>query len=264
MSILGDNLRNLRKNKGLTQTELAMQIGVKRAVIGAYEEGRAEPKLQTLQTISRFFKASIDDLLNGPMHKQTQTDVQGSNLRVLPVVVAAGADAETIPLVPVKASAGYAAGYGDVEFISNLPQFQMPFAELGNNRTCRMFQIQGDSMLPVPPGAYIVGEYVQDWLSVKDNTCCIVVTRDNGVVYKRIVNRLADKQELQLLSDNRDYDPYTLNADQVVEIWKARGYTTFVIPDATEASTRDIRRLADVVADLKNELSGIKKQLQLQ
>jgi len=263
MSILGENIRRLRKDKGITQTEFAVQIGVKRAVIGAYEEGRAEPKLQTLQIMSRFFKLSIDALLNDMIGegKVLQADISGSNLRILPVTLNASTDTETIPLVPIKASAGYAAGYGDVYFIGNLPQFQMPFAELQQNRTCRMFQIKGDSMLPVPPGAYILAEYVQDWSSIKDQTCCIVITRDEGVVYKRVINRFAESRELELVSDNKDYDAYTLPAEQIVELWKAKAYTTFVLPGPAEASTHDIRRLADVVMELKGEIRNLKLEI---
>lgn len=263
MSILGDNIRRLRKEKGLTQTEFALRIGAKRAVVGAYEEGRAEPKLQTLQAISAFFGVSIDAMLGMHLGAESapHTDIGGTNLRILPIALQADSDMETIPLVPVKASAGYAAGYGDVEYIGRLPQFSLPFPELSKSGTCRMFQIRGDSMLPVPPGAYVLAEYVQDWTSVKDHSCCIVVTRDDGVVYKRVVNHLEEKQQLLLVSDNKDYAPYTVDAAQVLEIWKAKGFTTFLIPDATAAATRDIQSLAEVVMELKLEIRNLKLEM---
>lgn len=261
MSILGDNIRRLRKEKGMTQTEFAERIGAKRAVVGAYEEGRAEPRLQTLQAISAFFGVSIDAMLGQDVNAENtrQTDIRGNNLRILPIALQADADTESIPLVPVKASAGYASGYGDVDFIRQLPQFQMPFPELSRGRTCRIFQIRGDSMLPVPAGAYVLAEYVQDWSSVKDYTCCIIVTRDDGVVYKRVVNCLEEKSELLLISDNKEYAPYSVSATQVVEVWKARGYTTFDLPDAAQAATRDVRSLADVVMELKLEIRNLKE-----
>lgn len=261
MSILGDNIRRFRKEKGLTQTEFAERIGAKRAVVGAYEEGRAEPRLQTLQAISAFFGMSIDALLGQDVGTENtrQTDVKGNNLRILPIALQANANTETIPLVPVKASAGYATGYGDVDFIRQLSQFQMPFPELSKGRTCRIFQIRGDSMLPVPAGAYVLAEYVQDWSSLKDYTCCIIVTLDDGVVYKRVVNQLEESKQLLLISDNKDYAPYTVSAAQVVEVWKARGYTTFDLPDATQAATRDVRSLAEVVMELKLEIRNLKE-----
>lgn len=263
MSILGDNIRRLRKEKGLTQTEFALRIGAKRAVVGAYEEGRAEPKLQTLQAISAFFGVSIDAMLGREMGAENtrHTDIKGGNLRILPIALQPDSGEESIPLVPVKASAGYAAGYGDIDFIRQLPQFHMPFPELSKSRTSRIFQINGDSMLPVPSGAYVLAEYVQDWSSLKDYACCIVVTRDEGVVYKRIINRLEEEQQLLLISDNKLYAPYPVSADQIVEIWQARGYTTFAIPDAAAAAARDVQSLAEVVMELKSEIRNLKLEM---
>lgn len=62
-SILSKNIRKLRSFKNLNQTEFAELFGVKRASIGAYEEGRAEPKLDTLLKITSYFKLSLDDLI---------------------------------------------------------------------------------------------------------------------------------------------------------------------------------------------------------
>ncbi len=62
-SILSKNIRKLRAFKNLNQTQFAELIDVKRASIGAYEEGRAEPKLDTLIRITTYFKISLDNLI---------------------------------------------------------------------------------------------------------------------------------------------------------------------------------------------------------
>jgi len=62
-STLSKNIRKLRAFKNLNQTQFAELIDVKRASIGAYEEGRAEPKLDTLLRITTYFKISLDDLI---------------------------------------------------------------------------------------------------------------------------------------------------------------------------------------------------------
>jgi len=62
-SILSKNIRKLRAFKNLNQTQFADLIDVKRASIGAYEEGRAEPKLDTLIRITTYFKISLDNLI---------------------------------------------------------------------------------------------------------------------------------------------------------------------------------------------------------
>ena len=48
-------LKELRKERGLTQQELADRLGLKRAALGAYEEGRAEPRLINVVAIADFF-----------------------------------------------------------------------------------------------------------------------------------------------------------------------------------------------------------------
>lgn len=62
-SILSKNIRKLRAFKNLNQTEFAELFGIKRASIGAYEEGRAEPKLDTLLKITAYFTLTLDDLI---------------------------------------------------------------------------------------------------------------------------------------------------------------------------------------------------------
>ena len=64
MAYLPSNLKKLRKDKGITQQELANKLGIKRSLIGSYEEGRAEPKLETMQNLALFYGLSIDDIIN--------------------------------------------------------------------------------------------------------------------------------------------------------------------------------------------------------
>lgn len=224
---LKDNLRFLRKQLGLTQAELAGKLGLKRPVIGAYEEGRAEPRLQTLQHMAQFFGKRIDDLLSKDLGSgDLSVDMSGGSLRILPIVTDATGDKERATLVPVKAAAGYLNGYGDVEYIGSLPHFSMPFTELPPDRSYRVFQIEGESMLPIPPGAYVVCEYLQDWGAIRYNDRHVLLTQDDGIVFKR-VRPADDRAAFALHSDNPDYAPYEVEVNQVLEVWKARGFCTF-------------------------------------
>jgi len=62
-SILSRNIKKLRAFKNLNQTEFADLFNIKRSSIGAYEEGRAEPKLETIIKIADYFKLSLDDVI---------------------------------------------------------------------------------------------------------------------------------------------------------------------------------------------------------
>jgi transcriptional regulator with XRE-family HTH domain len=60
---IGNNFKKLRLFKGLNQTEFAELIGVTRSAVGSYEEGRAEPKLETLMSVADEFKLKVDDII---------------------------------------------------------------------------------------------------------------------------------------------------------------------------------------------------------
>lgn len=60
-----EKLQELRKQKGLTQEELAESLYVSRAAVSKWESGRGYPNIDSLKEISRFFSITIDDLLSG-------------------------------------------------------------------------------------------------------------------------------------------------------------------------------------------------------
>lgn len=60
-----ETLQQLRKQRGLTQEELAEKLYVSRTAISKWESGRGYPNIDSLKAISRFFSVTIDDLLSG-------------------------------------------------------------------------------------------------------------------------------------------------------------------------------------------------------
>jgi transcriptional regulator with XRE-family HTH domain len=229
-----ENVKFLRTRKGISQTDLANDLGITRTTLAGYEK-KVQPPFKVLIRIAEYFHVSIDALVRynlsrlsefqlSQIDKGYDVDLTGSQLRLLTVSVNQ-AGTENIEMVPVKAHAGYTTSYGDMEFIASLPRFQLPFLPTG--KTYRCFQIEGDSMLPVPEGAWVTCSYVQDWESIKNGTPCIVVTRDDGVVFKLLYNHLKETRSLLLVSLNRLYKPYELDVQKVVEIWKFETYNAF-------------------------------------
>lgn len=261
MSFLGANIKFLRKQKGFTQVKLAEKLGVARALIGAYEEERSEPRLATLRHMAHVFGVSLDALIASDISSSgniSSQEISGQKLRVLPVAIKDGGDEELATLVPVKASAGYLNGYGDLEYIEQLPHFSLPFPELSGEGTYRVFQIQGDSMLPMPSGAYVVCKYVQDWRDVKNDQCYVVITQSEGVVYKRVINELHEGS-LLLKSDNTQYSPYRVGVEDIVEVWKAMGFVSFQLPN--EGTSMQISDVAEALMELKREVNALKDKI---
>lgn len=260
-NILGLNIKYLRRIRNLTQDQLADKIGVNRAMIGSYEEGRAIPKLQALRDLSHYFGVSIDDLVNASLssgksnkNEACSVDTIGKGLRVLTTLVDRSNE-ELITLVPVKASAGYTTGYADPDFIESLPRFNLPIPELSRERTYRAFQISGNSMEPIPSGSYIICEYLQNWNDIKNGKTYVLVTQGDGVVFKRLYNN--DSDTILLKSDNPEYDPYTVPINTISEAWKALGYVCFSLPEPDEMH---LGKLTAMVYKMQNELDELKKR----
>jgi phage repressor protein C with HTH and peptisase S24 domain len=161
---------------------------------------------------------------------------------------------QIVPFVPVKAAAGYLAGYADPEFLDELNTFTLPMLAPGDYRA---FEIIGDSMLPTPSGSVIVGEKVESFIHVKNSNTYIVVSNSDGVVYKRIITNDDHKEKLTLLSDNPLYEPYQVNTQDIVEIWKA----VYIIHKAGSQPMWNVDQLAGVVSSLQDQISTMKRTM---
>lgn len=249
MSRAGLNLKYLRKLRGWTQEEFATKLNIKRSLIGAYEEERADPRLDVLEIVADIFKVSLDELLLKDLSNQS-----GSYLMKRRQQKMASADRNVIHFVPVKAAAGYLAGYADSEFIDELNTFTLPMLSGGNYRA---FEIIGDSMLPTPSGSIIVGEKVDNMDDVKSNSAYIVISRNEGIVYKRIVKSNKTKNKVSLVSDNPSFQPYQVNTEDIIELWAAQ----VVIGKVASQQRWDVNSLASLVNNLQDQVSTLKKKM---
>ncbi len=73
MSIVSNNIKYLRRLNGLTQEQFARRIGIKRSLLGAYEEARANPNLENLKMIAQVFGTSVDALIKTDIRKIRDT-----------------------------------------------------------------------------------------------------------------------------------------------------------------------------------------------
>lgn len=248
MSLANKNLKYLRKLRGWTQEEFAQKLRIKRSLLGAYEEERAEPRIDILEAVADMFKLTLDDLL-----RRDLAENKGGYLAKRRAQKMANGRSD-IPFVPVKAAAGYLTGYADPEFIDELNTFTLPMLGGGDYRA---FEIIGDSMMPTPTGSVIVGERVQDLEEIKSNQTYILVSKTDGIVYKRLLKNNRQKNKLTLVSDNPVYQPYTINTEDVLEVWQAQ----MIISKANTQLRWDVNQLAGLVQNLQQQVSVIKKRM---
>jgi len=252
---INEAIRALRKKLGLTQDQFSQQLGIKRSLVGAYEEGRAEPRLELLQKMATLAGVSGDDWMAGRLHSEEPRSLQRGKEVV--VVTVDNQQRDNISLVPHKAAAGYLNGYADTEYVKELSTFHLPMLRQGNYRA---FEISGDSMLPLMPGTMVIGEYVEDLMDLKNGKTYVLVTQREGIVYKRVFNYINENGKLFLVSDNRQYAPYQIDAEEVLEAWQAKAYISVQFPDVESKNDVSVEQLAGLVLELQKEIRDLKSK----
>ena len=263
--IFSNNIKHLRKRKKLTQDEAAQAMDFNRSTLSGYENEVSQPTVNALMVLSKFYNVAVDTLLKIDLTQLSDVQlyqlergedvfIKGSKIRVLTTTVDSE-NKENIELVPEKAKAGYATGFSDPEYIKELPRFQLPF--LSNQKKYRSFQLSGDSMLPIPHGAWVTCEFLQDWNEIKNGHAYIILTMEEGIVFKIVENLIHEKGVLRCYSLNPLYEPFEVQANELKEVWKFVNYICEEIPEPMLPQDE----LLKTVANLKNDMERIKMQV---
>jgi transcriptional regulator with XRE-family HTH domain len=264
------NIKYLRKRKKKTQDDMAFALNMKRSTLSGYENNVAEPGMQAIVALSDYFNVAVDTLIKIDLSTLSESQLfelehgndvylKGSKLRVLTTTVNTNNE-DNIELVPEKAKAGYSTGFSDPEYIKELPVFNLPF--LSKEKKYRTFQISGDSMLPIPEGTWVTGEFVQDWSNIKDNEAYIILTYNEGIVFKIVENKLKSDRKFILHSLNPLYKPYEISPGEIREIWKFENYISSEIPEPkapVDELFATINALKEDMEQLKSNIGSAKK-----
>ena len=222
--MLRKNLKYLRKKKGATQNQIANAIGITRSALADYENGKSEPKASILNRLAKQFDINVHDLLNTdidtPLFRNSSKELKSlhnRDIRVVAITVQEN-QKQNIEFVPITAIAGYAKSFHNPEYLKELTHFSLPNLPEG---TFRAFEINGDSMLPITDGSIVIGKYVTHSSEIESGKKYIFILRDDGVVFKRVINEVSQNKGLILMSDNPEYSPYSIKITDVLEAWEA-------------------------------------------
>ncbi len=252
MSIFSDNLRYLRVKSNMTQQNIADALLIPRERYAKYE-GTTDPPLDCLRKISRYYHVSIDLLLSFDIRRVPYEDlIQLEDNRILLPITVDKEGENRIEIIPEKAQAGYLTGYSDPEFIEALQHISLPFLRNGKYRA---FPVTGDSMPPHKEGSFVVGEYIERIGDVVDGKTYILVTKTNGIVYKRL-----DKKGINSLmakSDNTIYEPYEVKASEIVEIWR---YACSIATKEFEQEDLGVMNVKDILQGIRQDFSALRTE----
>ncbi len=250
--MLAQNLNYLRKKNKLSQQGLAEVLELPRTTLGDYERGKTEPNLAMLLKLADYFKVKVDELIRSDLSHQDLEILRNKDLRVLAISVDQD-NRGNIELVDTKAEAGYLQNFSDPEYIRDLPKIAFPSIPDG---TYRGFEIRGDSMLPIEPGSIVICSYVERLSDIKDGRTYVVVSKDEGVVYKRLRN-ISDRNTLFLQSDNETYLPYELDYQHVAEVWQYYAHLSF----SDSKSTFNFL-IEEKLADIQRKITAIHNRVE--
>ena len=223
----------LRENKTVKSSrQFAVEIDYLPQSLSEILKGRRDVTIEVLRKSIETYKFNPIYLFTGEGALfLTEEDLNNKSLRVLTVVTDTAND-ERIVHVPVPAQTSYASELSNPKFIQNLPSFTLPDYKYKVG-THRSFDAAGDSMEPTLfEGDKIVCSFIEPTLwesGMKDGYVYVIVTQDD-IVIRRVYNQLKTNKLIEVHSDNRFYEPYTIPLSMIREIWYVRAKISPFLP----------------------------------
>lgn len=264
MSVIGKNIRKIRTVKKLSQAAFAELFNLARPSVGAYEEERAEPKLETVMQIANYFGISIDSLLSKEL---TINDLYNFNVHL-----EAGAKTDTARetrteidtsfiksvMVPGEQQIEYIVHINNRDFLSKLPKVLVPgYHEKG----IRAFEMTTDDMHDnfhgINLGDLVFGHRMNTPYKFRQGQLCIIVTKEK-VIIRRVRSR---KDFIELIPDNTGYNSIEIKKGEIIEAWEVIGYFSQKIEAPTLISERimHLENQVDLLNDRLVQIENLRK-----
>ena len=241
------------------------RIGVTSTTVDSIVNGRPQPDgtrkktkpgYDVLKAIIEEFDIDPDFLFGKSTQMLKVTSSNSPSYSGMPQVIAVNQTGnENVVYVPIKARAGYLNGYGDADYIETLPSFNMPHLK---NGSYRCFEVYGNSMVRTFfDGDLVFGKYVESLSDIKDGRIYVIVSKNDGIVLKRVINRIEERGKLILKSDNKNgnYPTYTIDAEEVMEVWYVTMFASKQMPEPVDVYDR-LHELESQLIELKETIQN--------
>lgn len=327
MSIVSNNIKYLRRLNGLTQEQFSRRIGIKRSLLGAYEEARANPNLENLKVIAQVFGTSVDSLIKTDIRKIRETPgitlgqsttgimeqvkipapqppvnevfAQSNEPQPIAQIVKDFFQEEPLPRIPQREiqprvlvpepepsfqpytertsissntsiknggdsypkntdnripyvkralTKDYLANYQKSEYIKSLSTFTLPFI---NSDKSRAFEMGSDFPMP---NSIVIGSYVEHWANILDGKFYVLITPQQGVIYRRVYNQIKVKGTLLLSSDDPSIPSFEISLKSIAEIWEVQAFISKEMPEPRLS----LERAKSLIEELSLELNQLK------
>lgn len=142
----------------------------------------------------------------------------------------------SVPYIRQSQFKEYTEKFNQSEYTKRLPVFEFPLLP---NGAYRAFEAGNDFMYP---GAFLIGQFVDNWYDIADSKLYLLVARNLGIVCRRVYNQVKIKGTLLISSDNATIPTFEVPLKDVLEVWEIKAFFSAILPEPT-VSLNHLRHL---------------------
>jgi transcriptional regulator with XRE-family HTH domain len=231
MSFFGKNIKKIRGVKGLSQQAFADLFDLKRGTLGAYEEGRSEPKIDTIILIANYFSIAIGDMLTAEL-TVNQLLRFNDNLTLTPEELEREQFAQ-VPCITEKTAEDYIEYYDNEAFLADLPKLSLP---LNTEKEFIGYTVANLEMTTHDKGLFpndvVIGEKVpKNVISKLNNGTIVLAVTDKELILRRLY---VTNKGLVLRADHKNIEDICIDKKSVKQLWRVRYVFFRRIPDMSD------------------------------
>lgn len=245
--MFGKNLKKIRSVHGLSQQEFADIFELKRGTLGAYEENRSNPKLETVIKIANHFSIGLEELLiseltvNKLLKFNEELTVDNDSFNSVKF--------RPIPCVLLQNKTDFIENYTSSFDLSKLSTLQLPFLD---NSKLLAFSVDDLSMtsggLELFPKDIVIGA-ATEIPSVENNSLVVFLTQ-RDLLIRRIIKK---DQELIFAADHHGVDRITLTDKEIIALWKIEHIFNYTIHEKKLFLETRLNSLEESIAKMEGK-----------
>ncbi|KAA1247465.1 helix-turn-helix domain-containing protein [Aquimarina sp. RZ0] len=251
MSFFGKNIKKIRSVKSLSQQAFAELFELKRGTLGAYEEGRSEPKIDTIIKIANYFSIQIDALLTSELTVNELLKFKGDL-----TTYAQDVKREKFALIPCiteNTASEYISLYDKDTFIKELPGIQLP---VNPAKEFRGYTVSNLEMTNHDHGFYpkdiVIGEKVPAEVIKKlNNGTLVFVLADGKLIFRRLY---ITKDIIVLRADHKNIEDAEYLITEIKEMWRVRYVFCRRIPEFADGVEGKLQMIEQELLKMKERL----------
>lgn len=219
MQSIGERMSKLLEGSGITPYQFSQRTGISQSTISRIINKNSKPNESNLKVILDYFEINEKWFVTGEGEKKRSREASPVDLNKMAIM--------QVPLVNKYAYAGYLTGFGDDEYVGELPKTIWQ-NDIEGKGEYMCFEVKGDSMDDGSYESYLEGDLLlcrnirQDYWKSKlhiNKWDFVIVHREMGILVKRIIHHDVEKGIITLHSLNDYYEDFEINLKDVAKIF---------------------------------------------